>query len=382
MNHRTRERSELSRRKFLRGASLAGAALACKPWAARTAWAGALLRPSNQGQEAAAQFMAAPPLLDAGFASAKRVGEGVYAVISDTTKGSQTLCNGGFVFGKEAALLWEGFASPKGAAFQMDALRKATNLPVKAAIDSHYHFDHSFGNAQYAAAGIAIWAHSKVVPLMMERYIAIQNRDKAAFYAPAEEHLRTAISDDDKKHAEGDLNTLKFLANEIDHTVLALPNRSLAPTELPMKVDLGGREVVIETYPGHTPGDLILRVPDADVVFTGDLIFNHSYPVTFDADVLGWLKTLDVFGRYGRKTLFVPGHGAIHGQEGVELLKSVFADLAQHARQMAQMGVPLREAQARYSVPEQYKTLPLFTWGFCIDQAVAQFYQAAKDGKI
>jgi len=382
MNRRNAEGSIISRRKFLRGASLAGAAYAASPWAARNAWAGALLRTSSQGQDAAAQFMAAPPLMDAGFASARKVGEGIYAVISDTTKGSQTLCNGGFVIGKDAAILWEGFASPKGAAFQTDALRKATNVPVKAAIDSHYHFDHSFGNAQYAAAGFQIWAHSKVVPLMMERYISIQNRDKAAFYKPAEDHLRNAISDDDKKHAESDLNTLKFLANGIDNTVLALPSRSLDPAELPMKVDLGGREVVIETHPGHTPGDLIMRVPDADVVFTGDLIFNHSYPVTFDADVLGWLKTLDAFGRYGRKTVFVPGHGAVCSQEAVDLLKSVFADLAQHARQMAQMGVPLHEAQARYSVPEQYKSLGLFTWGFCIDQAVAQFYQAAKENKI
>ena len=372
--------SSISRRKFLRGASLTGAALAVSPWSARAAWAGARLA---NGQTPQAQTPApAPPLLDAGFASARQIAEGIYAVISDPSKGMQTLCNGGFVFGKDAAILWEGFASPKGAAFQLDAVSKATKVPVKMAIDSHYHFDHSFGNAQYAAAGIPIWAHSKVVPLMMERYISIQNRDKAAFFAPAETHLRDAISEADKEHAQGDLNTFKFLAGVIDSAVLALPSRPLAPSDLPMKVDLGGRDVVIETHPGHTPGDLILRVPDADVVFTGDLIFNHSYPVTFDADVLGWLKTLDAFGRYGRKTVFVPGHGAVCGQEGVELLKSVFADLAEHSRQMAQMGVPLREAQARYSVPEQYKSLALFTWGFCVDQAVAQFYAAARENKL
>ncbi len=376
MRDANRNESEMTRRNFLRGASLTGAALAASGWPARRAWAAGL--PSRQAQEA----MSAPPLADAGFAAARKISEGIYAVVSDPTKGMETLCNGGFVVGKDAAILWEGYASPKGAAFQLDALGKASKTPVMAAIDSHYHFDHSFGNAQYAAAGIPIWAHAKVIPLMVERYISIQNRDKAAFFAPAEEHLRNAISEADKQHAEGDLNTLKFLANGIDHTVVALPSRSLDAAELPMKVDLGGREVVIETYPGHTPGDLILRVPDADVVFTGDLIFNHSYPVTFDADVLGWLKTLDVFGRYGRKTMFVPGHGAVCGQEGVELEKSVFADLAQHARQMAQMGVPLREAQARYAVPEQYKTLGLFAWGFCIDRAVAQFYQAAMDGKI
>ncbi|HKO03680.1 MAG TPA: MBL fold metallo-hydrolase [Candidatus Acidoferrales bacterium] len=371
--------SAMTRRGFLRGASLAGAALAVRPWRTPSVWADSLPSGAQSRAEGLAQ---APALLDREFASARKIGEGVYAVISDTTKGSQTLCNGGFLAGKDAALLWEGYASPAGAAFQLEALKLATKVPVKAAIDSHYHFDHSFGNMQYAAAGIPIWAHSKVASLMTERYAALQNHSKAAFFAPAENHLRDAISDTDKEHAQGDLNTLKFLAGLIDGAIVTLPNRSLAPSELPMKVDLGGLEVVIETYPGHTPGDLILRVPAQDIVFTADLLFHRSYPVTFDADVLGWLKTLDAFGRYGRKTVFVPGHGPICGQEGIELLKSVFADLAQHARQMAQMGVPLAEAQARYSVPEQYKSLGLFAWGFCIDQAVKQFYEAARGGKI
>jgi len=369
----------MTRRGFLRGASLAGAAWAVRPWRTLPAWAEAL--PLNMQSGPVGQTLP-PPILDRGFASVRKVGEGVYAVISDTTKGPQTLCNGGFVAGKEAALVWEGYASQAGAAFQLEALKLTTKVPAKIAMDSHYHFDHSFGNAQYAAAGIPIWAHAKVATLMTERYAALQNHDKAAFFAPAENHLRDATSEADKEHAQGDLNTLKFLAGLIDGAVLTLPNRSLAPSELPMKVDLGGLEVVIETHPGHTPGDLILRVPAQDIVFTGDLLFNRSYPVTFDADVLGWLKTLDEFGRYGRKTVFVPGHGQICGQEGIELLKSVFADLAQHARQMAQMGVPVREAQARYAVPEQYKDLALFAWGFCIDQAVAQFYQAARAGKI
>ena len=361
----------LTRRNFLRGASLAGAAWAASSWRGLPAWARAqIVLPTGA------------PLADAGFASAHKLAEGVYAVISDTTKGSETLCNGGFVAGKHATLVWEGFNSPKGAAFVLDTVKLATKVPVQAAIDSHFHLDHTFGNAQYAAAKIPIWAHEKVAPLMRERYLAFQNHDKSAMFTPAQTHLHDAISDEDKQHAEGDLKALQFVASEIDQTAITLPNRSLAVAELPMKVDLGGRVVVIETHPGHTPSDLILKVPDADIVFTGDLIFNHSYPVTTDADMLGWLKTLDAFGRFGRKTVFVPGHGAICGQEGVDLLQSVFADLAQHARQMAQMGVPLPEAQARYSVPEQFKKLNLFAWGFCIDQAVAQFYAAARTNKI
>ncbi|HUK54823.1 MAG TPA: MBL fold metallo-hydrolase [Candidatus Binatia bacterium] len=362
----------LARRSFVAGASLAGAAWATEGWG----W------PTSAGTPSQAAHPAGPLLLDGGFASARKIAEGVYAVVSDTTKGFDTLCNGGFFLGRDAAIVWEGYATAKGAAFQLQALQKVYKRPVMAAIDSHYHFDHTCGNSQYAEAKIPIWAHAKVGPLIQERYVPLQKSDKSQFLEAAEKHLHDAVSEDDQKHAEGDLAALKNVAALVDAAVLTLPTRSLQPSELPMKIDLGGLELVLETHPGHTPGDLILRVPAQEIVFAGDLLFNHSYPVTMDADVASWMQTLDAFGRFGRKTLFVPGHGPVCGQEGVELLKTVFADLAQHARQMAQLGVPLPEAQRRYSVPERFKGLGMMCWEFCVDQAVAQFYEAAVAGKI
>src|SRR5260370_9276140 len=94
------------------------------------------------------------PLVDKGFASVKKIGDGLYATISDPSKGFQTVCNGGFLVGKDGALLVEGFISVAGAAFQMDALRMFSQVPVTGALDTHYHFDHSMGNPLFAAHGI------------------------------------------------------------------------------------------------------------------------------------------------------------------------------------------------------------------------------------
>ena len=365
--------SSITRRKFLRGASVAGAAVAAGVHS-KSLWAAALPQATQRVQ---------PPMVDKGFASVQKVGEGIYAVISDTSKGFDTLCNGGFVIGKDAVLLWEGFAKSTGAAFQIETMRSVSKLPIKCAIDSHYHFDHSFGNAQYAANGIPIWAHEKVVPTIMERYAAYQNKSKAAIFAPAENHLKDAVSERDKEHAEGDLNSLKVVFGLVDSTPITLPNVSLAVADLPMKVDLGGGMVVIiEAHPGHTSGDLILRIPSQDTVFSGDLLFNQSFPVTFDADMAAWLRALNLFGSYGPNTLFVPGHGPVCGVEAVQMMVDVFGDLAQHARQMVQLGVPLREAQARYDAPDRFKNLRMYAWGFCVDQAVAQFYKAASSGNV
>src|ERR1700738_1711881 len=81
------------------------------------------------------------PIVDKGFASVRKVGDGLYATISDPSKGFTTISNGGFLVGKDAVLLIEGFASAPGASLQMDALRMVSQVPVKAALDTHYHYD-------------------------------------------------------------------------------------------------------------------------------------------------------------------------------------------------------------------------------------------------
>jgi hypothetical protein len=53
-------------------------------------------------------------LVDKGFASVRKIGKGLYATISDPSKGLQTTCNGGILIGKEAAFLIEGYNSPAG----------------------------------------------------------------------------------------------------------------------------------------------------------------------------------------------------------------------------------------------------------------------------
>src|SRR3989449_9519710 len=73
------------------------------------------------------------PLVDKGFASVRKIGNGLYATISDPSKGNTTICNGGVLAGKDGALLIEGFTTPAGAAFQKEALGKGNPGPVKGA---------------------------------------------------------------------------------------------------------------------------------------------------------------------------------------------------------------------------------------------------------
>jgi cyclase len=370
VSNRTREAVNpipLSRRTFLANSSYLGAMYAVAKLFPMPALAAELAEDSRISQT---------PLVDKGFASVRKIGDGLYATISDPSKGFQTVCNGGFLVGKDGALLVEGFISVAGAAFQMDALRMVSQVPVKGALDTHYHFDHSMGNAFFGANGIPLWAHSNTAKRIVESYGAMQGADKAAFLNPLEKAIKEAKTETARKRREDYLAHITNVFDVSNSTVLGLPNRPIDPSKLPMKVDLGGVTAVIESYPGHSGTDVIVRVPEQNVVYAGDLLFSGIYPVCFDsqATVSGWRQTLKTFASWNKDTLFVPGHGPVCGQEGIALSQALFDDIEEQARKMHKAGVPAAEAADLYEIPDKYKNVGNFSWDFSIAPAITKLY--------
>ncbi len=356
-----------SRRTFLANSSYLGAMYAVVKLLPMPALAAELAGDSRVSQT---------PLVDKGFASIRKIGDGLYATISDPSKGFQTVCNGGFLVGKDGALLIEGFISVAGAAFQMDALRMVSQVPVKGALDTHYHYDHSMGNAFFGANGIPLWAHANTAKRIVESYGAMQGADKAVFLSPLEKAIKEAKTETARKHREDYLAHVTNVFNIANSSVLALPNHPIDPAKLPMKMDLGGLTAVIESYPGHSGTDIIVRVPEQNVVYTGDLLFSGMYPVTFDtgATVSGWRQTLKTFASWDKDTVFVPGHGPICGQEGVALSRALFDDIEDQAEKMHKAGVPAADAADLYVVPEKYKNVAIFAWDFSISPTITKLY--------
>jgi len=315
-------------------------------------------------------------LVDKGFAAVRKVGAGLYATISDPSKGNTTICNGGFLVGKDAALLIEGFTTAGGASFQMETLRTISQVPVKGALDTHYHFDHSMGNSFYGANGIQLYAHATTARRIIDSYGPLQDMSKEAALAPFQKAIVDAKSDVERQHAQSDLAAATGVVAVTSATVIALPNHPLDPTKSPVKLDLGSLTAVVEHYPGHSGTDMVVRVPEQNVVYAGDLLFNGWYPVCFDekATVSGWRSTLKTFASWDKDTIFVPGHGQICGQEGIASIREVFDDIAGQAEKMFKAGVPAPEAQHRYVVPDKFKNFPIFAWGFTIGPAITKLY--------
>src|SRR6266852_9293592 len=316
------------------------------------------------------------PIVDKGFASVRKIGIGLYATISDPSRGGTTYCNGGFLVGKDSAMLLEGFATSGGAALQMETLRTVSQVPVKGALDTHYHYDHSMGNVFYGASGVPLWAHASVAQRIVESYVPLQGADKAAVLGASEKRVKDAESDTERQHAQSDLYVLTGLFQLANSSMLALPNHPIDPAKLPMNIDLGGLTAVLESLPGHSGTDILVRVPEQNVVYTGDLLFSGIYPVAFDdkATISGWRATLAKFASFDKDTLFVPGHGQLCGQEGIASNREIFDDIAAHAEKMFKSGVPIQEATRRYVVPDTFKNFLILAWGFTIGPIIAKLY--------
>ncbi len=190
------------------------------------------------------------------------------------------------VLGDESALVIDTLATDAQAEALLVDVRALTPLPLTV-LNTHFHFDHCFGNRVVAAGGRPVWAH---------HHTAAELRDRGEVWR------RRWI--DDWSAAE------PALADALTSVRIHIPDHLVRETAT---LDLGGRVVTLHhPGPGHTNGDLIAHVPDVDVMVAGDLVEEGAAPDFTDAYPLEWPAALAALLRLttGSSTI-VPGHGAI-----------------------------------------------------------------------
>ncbi len=103
-----------------------------------------------------------------------KVADGVYAAIAKP--GGLASGNAGFVVGDDGVLMVDTFLTPAAVEELIDAIGAETKLPIKFAVNTHYHLDHTGGNQVLAARGVPIIAHDKLIDF----FLAPKNYKSAA----------------------------------------------------------------------------------------------------------------------------------------------------------------------------------------------------------
>ncbi len=101
-------------------------------------------------------------------------------------------------------------------------------------------------------------------------------------------------------------------------------------TDKDLTIWLGTRRVEVRTVLGHTGGDLAIAVPDAKVLFCGDILWRRVSPNIIDGTVSQWIATAAAFQQLpdASTTTFVPGHGDLATVADVADFKAYLADLS------------------------------------------------------
>jgi cyclase len=129
-----------------------------------------------------------------------------------------------------------------------------------------------------------------------------------------------------------------------------------------MDLDIGGRTIELRHLgPAHTAGDVIVRVPDVETIFVGDLVFRGVTPNSWSGPVAGWRRALDEIMRL-KPHIIVPGHGPVTDIAGVAELDRYWSWLEAHALRLFSAGHSIDETAELIVLGDGFAAEPWGSW--------------------
>lgn len=280
-----------------------------------------------------------------------KVADGVYAAIAKS--GGLASGNAGFVVGDGGVLIVDTFFTPLAIEELIGEIQAQTQLPIKFAVNTHYHLDHTGGNQVLVARGVPIIAHDNV---------AVWQTTKNKRFLRAPEELEKIKADATKKLSEIPAEQqdkrapLEAQLRRLNAMLaIKLTNPTMTFSSGSVHLYLGKREVVLFTLPGHTGGDVLAYVPDANVLFTGDMGWSKTLPNLVDATVSDWITSLDTILKSYPTAKFIPGHGEVATAAEMRDFRDYLDDLRSRVKKGIADGLTIEQAKTQLKLPDKYK---------------------------
>jgi len=260
--------------------------------------------------------------------------------------------NSGVIVGDDGVMVIDAQATPVMARQVIDRVAEITDKPIKYVLLTHYHAVRVLGASAYAGAEIL-----------------------------ASEATRALIVERGKADMDSEIGRFPRLFRAVE----SIPGLTWPSVTFPdqMSVWLGRREVrIMHIGRGHTAGDVVAFVPDANVVFSGDLVEYHSACYCGDAHFTDWPATLDRLAEFSAKAL-LPGRGAAlktpkQVADGIALTEDFLTTLYGTVTESVGQGRSLKETYdaARRVMDPKFSSFAIYE--HCMPFNVARAYDEAK----
>lgn len=246
---------------------------------------------------------------------------------------------------------------------QADALATGKDAPKRVLVTTHWHLDHSLGNSLWRAAlrdehaSFEHWGHAGLAALLavegkgqldehrttraarLERGNAMKASGKLPDGTPLTPEQRVVL--------DGELLESRTEIDAIARVELVPPEHIVAE---PTTLALGSLTLELVPIRAHTDADLVVHIPEAHVLVTGDVL--DEIPYGGHGRPRRWLAALEQLRKL-HPTAIIPGHGAVLGPEHLDRMIELWEALLGQALLAIQRGeTPEQRWEAWSATPE------------------------------
>jgi cyclase len=306
----------------------------------------------------------------------EKVMDGVYYA---TASGTMTVgANSPVIVTGDEALVIDSQITPAAARALVADLKAVTDKPVRYVVDSHYHYDHAFGN-QIFASDVQVIGHDntrrRMLTNVMEQFTYLNSVQPVPARVEALKQRIAQEADAQQKAAleRQVANSLAYL-EQVKEIKVTPPNLTF---DASMTLHRGGREIrIIYLGRGHTDTDVVVYLPKERIVCTGDLMesvvsyMGDSFPEE-------WIATLERLKAIDFDTV-MPGHGVVFkGKTKIDAFQKYLRDVITQVTALRKQGLSAEDAAPKVDVTA-YRDEFASIRGAGIDvAAVRRIYQLA-----
>lgn len=288
-----------------------------------------------------------------------KVADEIWAFVSPESKSGLVSGNSIAIIGDDGVLVVDTGMIPSLTRRMIADIRQKTDKPVRYVVNTHWHWDHNFGNFVYREEfpTVTIISTPFTRTSMAEFDGKVLETYKQRGTAMVEKvHKRLA----DRKNADGtpmtpeQLEATEALVHDVDRVMpelqkgrIELPNQTFTDS---LTLFLGKREVDIRFLGrANTAGDAVVYVPDAKALMTGDLLVG---PIPFGTGsyVSEWIavmKKLDAMDT----AVIVPGHGPLeHDKTHLRTITALLEAIDTQVREAVKAGLSLDETRKKVDI--------------------------------